>query len=407
MDYEKTGRFIQQLRKEKGMTQLTLAERLGVTDRAVSRWERGKGFPDVSMLKPLAEALGISVSELLDGERRAPDKAVRFSDGSEAVSVAEADAAAVNGIHAYVRDTKRKTRIWKYGFLAVLVMLVALLPLTIGHVRDAMHAPVNFQEDDLDFDGIRVINEDGTMEEVDLEGSLGEEFRSQVEALLRQEITMEWVKFRGYMLPRDEQEGIAVELEGLATFYRGAYYDHKSEKYYTSSYYESIYRYLSSMCVDKLRDKDYAYEGEYAFSCDGQTLTLACTPTEQPMELIVDMFNPLLKDEPYSNDAHLYDKWVEDYRIEKIRRLLPEEYSEIIEFQYFMEKEIPYRDLYDYRIYLVTYEFTRIPEAAPMGFQYPDNEPYDMLVMTAKSACNDEEYHILPEYITAPLARMP
>ena len=66
MNYEKTGKLIQELRKEKGLTQMSLAEKLGVTDRAVSKWERGKSFPDVSMLRPLAEALGISVSELLD-----------------------------------------------------------------------------------------------------------------------------------------------------------------------------------------------------------------------------------------------------------------------------------------------------------------------------------------------------
>ena len=54
MDYEKTGRLIQELRKEKEMTQMSLADKLGVTDRAVSKWERGKSFPDVSMLRPLA-----------------------------------------------------------------------------------------------------------------------------------------------------------------------------------------------------------------------------------------------------------------------------------------------------------------------------------------------------------------
>ena len=55
-----------------GLTQRELAEQLHISDRAVSKWERGAGFPDVSMLIPLAEALGLSVLELLRGEQSAP-----------------------------------------------------------------------------------------------------------------------------------------------------------------------------------------------------------------------------------------------------------------------------------------------------------------------------------------------
>ena len=51
------------------MTQLNLAEKLGVTDRAISKWENGRGLPDVSLMKPLCEILGITVTELLNGER--------------------------------------------------------------------------------------------------------------------------------------------------------------------------------------------------------------------------------------------------------------------------------------------------------------------------------------------------
>ena len=68
MDPKKTGGFICMLRKQLGMTQAELAARIGVTDKAVSRWERGKGFPDLTLLIPLAEALGTSVTELLAGE---------------------------------------------------------------------------------------------------------------------------------------------------------------------------------------------------------------------------------------------------------------------------------------------------------------------------------------------------
>ena len=69
MDQVKIGNFIAFLRKEKNLTQHQLADALGVTDRAVSKWENGRGLPDLSLLVPLCETLGISVNELLCGEK--------------------------------------------------------------------------------------------------------------------------------------------------------------------------------------------------------------------------------------------------------------------------------------------------------------------------------------------------
>ena len=68
MDQEKTGKFIARRRKEKGFTQAALGERLGVTDRAVSKWERGLCLPDAALMLPLCQLLGITVNELLTGE---------------------------------------------------------------------------------------------------------------------------------------------------------------------------------------------------------------------------------------------------------------------------------------------------------------------------------------------------
>ena len=68
MDEEKTGLIIKQLRKEKGMTQLQLADRLMVSDKAVSKWERGLGCPDVSLLNELSAILGVELEGLLSGE---------------------------------------------------------------------------------------------------------------------------------------------------------------------------------------------------------------------------------------------------------------------------------------------------------------------------------------------------
>lgn len=69
MDLQKTGRSISSLRKEHDWTQKDLAERVGVTDKAVSRWETGRGSPDVSYLTALADVLEVSISELVLGER--------------------------------------------------------------------------------------------------------------------------------------------------------------------------------------------------------------------------------------------------------------------------------------------------------------------------------------------------
>ena len=69
MDQIKTGKFIATLRKEKELTQKELAEKLGVSDKTISKWECGKGLPDVSLILPLCELLGITVNELLSGEK--------------------------------------------------------------------------------------------------------------------------------------------------------------------------------------------------------------------------------------------------------------------------------------------------------------------------------------------------
>lgn len=66
LDKEKFGEFITELRKEKGMTQRELAEKLFVSDKAVSKWERGQSLPDITMLNPLANALGVTAAELLN-----------------------------------------------------------------------------------------------------------------------------------------------------------------------------------------------------------------------------------------------------------------------------------------------------------------------------------------------------
>jgi transcriptional regulator with XRE-family HTH domain len=63
-----TGTMIRRLREKRGLTQQQLAERVCVSDKAVSKWETGRGYPDISLIEPLSAALGVSVIELLSGE---------------------------------------------------------------------------------------------------------------------------------------------------------------------------------------------------------------------------------------------------------------------------------------------------------------------------------------------------
>lgn len=69
MDQIRIGRFIAEERKRKGYTQRQLSEKLGISDKTVSKWERGNGFPEVSLLLPLCGELDISVNELMSGKR--------------------------------------------------------------------------------------------------------------------------------------------------------------------------------------------------------------------------------------------------------------------------------------------------------------------------------------------------
>lgn len=69
MDQIKTGKFIAQMRKEQGLTQSQLANKLFISNKTISKWETGKGLPEVSLMLPLCEILGINVNELLTGEK--------------------------------------------------------------------------------------------------------------------------------------------------------------------------------------------------------------------------------------------------------------------------------------------------------------------------------------------------
>lgn len=82
LDQVKIGKFIASLRKEKGYTQRQLADILDISDKTISKWENGNGLPDISLMMPLCEALGITVNELLSGERIRDENYKSKADGN-------------------------------------------------------------------------------------------------------------------------------------------------------------------------------------------------------------------------------------------------------------------------------------------------------------------------------------
>ena len=117
MDKEKTGQLITELRKEKGLTQKQLAEALNVTDKAVSKWERGLSFPDISMLEPISELLGVSIMEILAGERQSGEETMSREEAKDLIN------ASIELSEEEIRHKKERSRL----IIIILIVLAMLL----------------------------------------------------------------------------------------------------------------------------------------------------------------------------------------------------------------------------------------------------------------------------------------
>ena len=117
MDNEKFGNFVKELRKEKNLTQKELAKRINITDKAVSKWERGLSFPDITMLNILSKELDVSVEELLNGERiKENKKELEKIDVEKAIKEALEKA---NG-----KEEKRKKKILKLKKITKILSII-------------------------------------------------------------------------------------------------------------------------------------------------------------------------------------------------------------------------------------------------------------------------------------------
>ena len=128
MDASKFGKFISDQRKELGMTQADLGNKLMVTDKAVSKWERGLGFPDINTLEPLAGALQVSVQELMRAEKN-----VTQVTNEEAVS--EALRNTISVADKQLKDAEKRGIVVILGVVAVVVLLMlAIENMTLSEI---------------------------------------------------------------------------------------------------------------------------------------------------------------------------------------------------------------------------------------------------------------------------------
>lgn len=109
MDQIKIGKFIAECRKKNNLTQMQLAEKLNITDRAISKWENGKGMPDSSIMIDLCNELGISVNELLSGER---------------IEMKEYNKKAEENLFELNKSNEKKNKIINYIVIITIVLII-------------------------------------------------------------------------------------------------------------------------------------------------------------------------------------------------------------------------------------------------------------------------------------------
>lgn len=129
MDQIKIGRFIASLRKTAGLTQEALGERLGVTNKTISRWENGNYMPDIEMLQLLSQEFGVSLNELLAGERIPEEEYRRKADENISAVLRKQSAFTIEEKTAFYKRKWRRDHLAQIIFLPVILAVVVVLAL--------------------------------------------------------------------------------------------------------------------------------------------------------------------------------------------------------------------------------------------------------------------------------------
>ena len=128
MDQLKTGKFIAALRKQAGLTQEALGEKLGVTNKTVSRWECGNYMPDVEMLQLLSKEFHVGINELLAGERLS-DAALRMKAAENVIAASIPGAFSLEERKKWLKWKWRREHIPMFAILSAIALSAFLLPL--------------------------------------------------------------------------------------------------------------------------------------------------------------------------------------------------------------------------------------------------------------------------------------
>jgi len=369
IDYEKTGKLIAELRKEKGMTQAHLAEKLGVTDRAVSKWERGKSFPDVGILQELARALDMTVGELLEGER--------FFECDEA------DAAIVKGIHLYIEERKKKE------ILRISLLLLVLIFLIGGcFVWKYFTSPIDFQKEKLVIEEIRILQEDGGWVTPHLYGAPYAAAKENILEILKDIDGLREIEGNGLEQPDGFR---AIDLAGVCILYPEGYYDPRSDQLYAYTKSYAVYTKVEDIIRNLQADQNYFESALRQEQVEGNRDFIAkMALIEVGESIIADDLREMLASSGPEDFPEAYIKSITLHSVERMFAdgIFDESYEDLVEYQQ-LKKEIDYRELYDFRIYKVTFETKYTEEMKMLGPQYPEGMR-QRLYLIGKSLSDEE-----------------
>ena len=207
MNYEKIGEFIKTKRKEMNLTQKELAERINVTDKAISKWERGQGCPDVSLLEVLSKELNVSILELLKGR----------TIENEVIKVTEADDYIKDTIGYLDKSNKDKiknifNRLLQFAIVFIVILLAYLNIVQYRYMDKSYKYQINRDEFERVTDTLKEIEENIKIIENN-KGILSEEDHASVVKWLKEDY--EKINNIAYLQYIKELKPVEYKLEDL------------------------------------------------------------------------------------------------------------------------------------------------------------------------------------------------